>query len=37
MAINVWVAPHGFWDTKMGVQRALLQGFKKGGIKIGGL
>ena len=37
MAINVWVAAHGFWDTKMRLQQALLQGFKKAGIKIGGL
>lgn len=37
MAINVWVAAHGFWDTKMRLQKALLQGLKKSGIKIGGL
>jgi small conductance mechanosensitive channel len=37
MAINVWVAAHGFWDTKMRLQQALLQGLKNAGIKIGGL
>jgi small conductance mechanosensitive channel len=37
MAINVWVAAHGFWDTKMRLQQALLQGLKDAGIKIGGL
>lgn len=37
MAINVWVAAHGFWDSKMRLQQALLQGLKDAGIKIGGL
>jgi small conductance mechanosensitive channel len=37
MAINVWVTAHGFWDTKMRLQQALLQGLKAAEIKIGGL
>ena len=37
LSINVWVTAHGFWDTKMRLQKALLQGLKKSGIKIGGL
>lgn len=37
MSVNVWVAAHGFWDTKMRLQQALLQGLKDAGIKIGGL
>jgi len=37
MAINVWVTAHGFWDTKMRLQQAILQGLKKAEIKIGGL
>jgi small conductance mechanosensitive channel len=37
LAINVWITAHGFWDTKMKLQEALLQGLKDAGIKIGGL
>jgi small conductance mechanosensitive channel len=37
LAINVWITAHGFWDTKMKLQEAILQGLKDAGIKIGGL
>ena len=37
LAINVWVQAHGFEDTKLILQRVLLQGLKDAGIKIGGL
>jgi len=37
MAINVWVQAHGFEDTKLILQRVLLQELKDAGIKIGGL
>jgi small conductance mechanosensitive channel len=37
IAINVWVKAHGFEDTKMILQEAILQGIKDGGIKIQGI
>lgn len=37
LAINVWVAAHGFEDTKLKLQEAILQDLKDAGIKIGGL
>jgi small conductance mechanosensitive channel len=37
LAINVWVQAHGFEDTKLILQRAILQDLKDAGIKIGGL
>jgi small conductance mechanosensitive channel len=37
LAINVWISAHGYWDTKMKLQEALLQGLKNAGINIGGL
>ncbi|OCX54836.1 Ion channel protein [Mucilaginibacter sp. PPCGB 2223] len=37
LAINVWIAAHGYWDNKMKIQEAILQGLKDSGIRIGGL
>lgn len=37
LAINVWVAAHGFEDTRLKLQEAILQDLKDSGIKIGGL
>lgn len=37
LAINVWVQAHGYEDTKLILQRAILQGLKDAGIKVGGL
>jgi small conductance mechanosensitive channel len=37
LAINVWVNSHGFEDTRLKLQEALLQDLKDAGIKIGGL
>jgi small conductance mechanosensitive channel len=37
LAINVWVQAHGFEDTKLILQRVLLQDLKDAGIKIGGV
>jgi len=37
LSINVWVNSHGFEDTKLILQEAILQDLKNAGIKIGGL
>jgi small conductance mechanosensitive channel len=37
LAINVWVNAHGFEDTRLKLQEAILQDLKGSGIKIGGL
>jgi small conductance mechanosensitive channel len=37
LAINVWVSSHGFEDTRLKLQEALLQDLKDAGIKIGGM
>jgi small conductance mechanosensitive channel len=37
LSINVWVTAHGFEDTKLIVQEAILQGLKDANIKIGGM
>jgi small conductance mechanosensitive channel len=37
LAINIWVQAHGFEDTKLILQRVILQDLKDAGIKIGGL
>ncbi len=37
LSINVWVKAHGFEDTKLILQEAILQDLKDAGIKIGGL
>lgn len=37
LSINVWVNAHGFEDTKLILQEAILQDLKDAGIKIGGL
>ena len=37
LAINVWVQAHGYEDTKLILQQAVLQGLKDAGIKVGGL
>jgi small conductance mechanosensitive channel len=37
LAINVWVAAHGFEDTRLKLQEAILEDLKGAGIKIGGI
>jgi small conductance mechanosensitive channel len=37
LSVNVWVNAHGFEDTKLILQEAILQDLKDAGIKIGGL
>jgi len=37
VAVNVWVQPHGFVDTKLDLQVQLLAGLKTGGIKLPGM
>ncbi|HTI08668.1 MAG TPA: mechanosensitive ion channel family protein [Puia sp.] len=37
VAINVWVQPHGFVDTKMDFQVQLLEDLKNGGVKMPGM
>jgi small conductance mechanosensitive channel len=37
MSINVWVNAHGYQDTKLAVQEAVLQDVKDSGIKLQGL
>ena len=37
VAINVWVQPHGFVDTKLDLQVKLLEDLKAGGIKLPGM
>jgi small conductance mechanosensitive channel len=37
LSINVWVNAHGFEDTKLILQEAILQDLKDAGTKIGGL
>ncbi|MDB5005175.1 MAG: mechanosensitive ion channel family protein [Mucilaginibacter sp.] len=37
LVINVWVAAHGFEDTRLILQEAILQDLKDTGVKIGGL
>ncbi|TSD66442.1 mechanosensitive ion channel family protein [Inquilinus sp. KBS0705] len=37
LIINVWINAHGFEDTRLKLQEALLQSLKDGGIKIGGM
>jgi small conductance mechanosensitive channel len=36
LAINVWVNAHGFEDTRLKLQEAILQDLKDAGLKIGG-
>jgi small conductance mechanosensitive channel len=35
--VNVWVNAHGFHDSKLVIQEALLQGIKSAGIKVPGM
>jgi small conductance mechanosensitive channel len=37
LSISVWVNAHGFEDTRLILQEAILQDLKDAGIKIGGL
>ncbi|PJJ79541.1 mechanosensitive ion channel family protein [Mucilaginibacter auburnensis] len=37
LSINVWVNSHGFQDTKLAVQEAVLQAVKDAGIKLPGM
>jgi small conductance mechanosensitive channel len=37
LSINVWINAHGFQDTKLAVQEAILQDIKDAGIKIPGM
>lgn len=37
ISVNVWVNAHGFQDTKLALQEALLQDIKDAGIKIPGM
>jgi small conductance mechanosensitive channel len=37
LSVNVWVNAHGYQDTKLAVQEAILQDMKDAGLKIPGL
>lgn len=37
ISVNVWVSAHGFHDTRLELQEALLEDIKKAGIKIPGM
>lgn len=37
VSLNVWVKAHGFTDTKLNFQRALMENLKTGGVKLPGM